>query len=166
MSRAGQERERPLAPGLDLDLGLVDGLAQLSFLIQAMLTRIAAAEGLSLIQVRLLGTLRDRHPAMNDLARLLGLDKSSVTGLVDRAERRGLLRRTVNPRDRRAYEVGLTAKGRALARRVEREFEREAARLTAGLAPPEQASLSAAITRILLDDARAREIELFPGGSR
>src|ERR1700733_11817508 len=101
ISRASAPQHRPAMP----DLGLVDALAQLSFLIQATLTRIAAAHDLSFVQIRLLGALRDRHPGMNELAKLLGLDKSSITGLVDRAERRGLVRRTVNPRDRRAYEV-------------------------------------------------------------
>ena len=33
---------------------------------------------------------------MNELARLLDLDKSSVTGLVDRAERRGLVARSLD----------------------------------------------------------------------
>ena len=72
-------------------LSPVDGLAQLSFLIQGMLERRAAEHDLSIIQTRLLGVLRDRTPTMHELARFLGLDKSSATGLVDRAERRGLV---------------------------------------------------------------------------
>src|ERR1700691_3430438 len=67
-------------------LSPADGLAQLSFLIQGILERRAREQDLSIIQIRLLGVLRDRRPTMNELARLLGLDKSSVTGLVDRAE--------------------------------------------------------------------------------
>jgi DNA-binding MarR family transcriptional regulator len=72
------------------DLGIVDALAQLTFLVQGTLARRAAEYELSIIQMRLLGVLRDRTPAMNDLAKILELDKSSLTGLVDRAERRGL----------------------------------------------------------------------------
>lgn len=144
------------------DLGLVDALAQLSFLIQETLTRVAAGHDLSVVQVRLLGVLRDRHPGMNDLARLLGLDKSSVTGLVDRAERRGLVRRNVNARDRRSYEVTLTPVGRSLGRRVAREFDREARRLARGLEPRERERLSSLITRVLVDEAAARNVELFP----
>ena len=141
----------------------MDSLAQLSFLIQATLMRIAAGHDLSGVQIRLLGVLRDRHPGMNDLAKLLGLDKSSITGLVDRAERRGLVRRTVNARDRRSYEVALTPSGRSLAHRVADEFEQEARRLVRGLGPGEQELLSALITGILVDDAGERGIELFPG---
>src|SRR4029077_13717636 len=58
----------------------VDGLAQLSFVIQGLLERQAAAHDLTMAQVRLLGVLRDRTPTMLELARLLGLDKSSTTG--------------------------------------------------------------------------------------
>ena len=81
------------APAARDQLGPVDGLAQLSFVIQGMLERRADEHDLSIIQTRLLGVLRDRKPTMNELARFLGLDKSSVTGLVDRAERRGLVAR-------------------------------------------------------------------------
>ena len=92
-------------------LSPVDGLAQLSFVVQGMLERRAAEHGLSIIQARLLGVLRDRKPTMNELARLLGLDKSSVTGLVDRAERRGLVIRVPSTTDRRAVLVSLTDEG-------------------------------------------------------
>src|ERR1700759_3149154 len=71
-------------------LSPADGLAQLSFLIQGLLEPRAREHALSVISPRLLGILRDRRPTMNELARFLDLDKSSVTGLVDRAERRGL----------------------------------------------------------------------------
>src|SRR5579862_7310644 len=75
------------------ELSTVDGLAQLSFLIHRALERRAAERDMSIIQMRLLGVLRDRRPTINELGRLLGLDKSSVSGLVDRAQRRGLVAR-------------------------------------------------------------------------
>ena len=90
------------APAARKQLSPVDGLAQLSFLIQGLLERRAAEHDLSIVQTRLLGVLRDRTPTMNELARFLGLDKSSVTGLVDRAERRGLVARVPSATDRRA----------------------------------------------------------------
>src|ERR1700761_6257435 len=113
-------------------LSPVDGLAQLSFVIQGMLERRAAGHHLSLAQVRLLGVLRDRTPSMNELARILGLDKSSVTGLVDRAERRGLVRRAQSPEDRRSVLVSLTDNGRALVVAASAQFEAD---LTALLDP-------------------------------
>src|ERR1700749_1978861 len=96
------------------ELDPVDGLAQLAFLITGMLERRAAERDLSIAATRLLGVLRDREPTMQELARLLDLDKSSVTGLVDRAERRGLVARAPSPADRRAVLVRLTEEGRSL----------------------------------------------------
>src|SRR6202034_2981598 len=104
---------------------------------------------LSLAQLRLLGVLRDRSPGMNELARYLGLDKSSVTGLVDRAERRGLVRRRPSSKDGRGIEVSITAAGRKLARRVETEFGKRVARLVGPLEAAEQAVLSELASRIL-----------------
>src|ERR1700753_865440 len=100
------------------DLGLVDSLAQLSFLVHATLSGFAAEHELSISLTRLLGVLRDRQPTMNELGRLLGLDKSSVTGLVDRAERRGLVARVPSTSDRRVVLVELTAAGRAVVGEV------------------------------------------------
>lgn len=96
---------------------LVDALVQSAFRVVADLTRIGAAHDLSLTQLRVLGILRDReHVRIGDLARHLGLERSTLSGLVDRAEQRGLLRRTRGDADRRATEVELTPDGRALAR--------------------------------------------------
>ena len=104
MKRDDAGRSRTADPER-VDLGVVDALAQLSFVVQGALGEIATAHDLSIIQTRLLGVLRDRTPGMNELARFLGLDKSSVTGLVDRAERRGLVRRRPSSADGRGIGV-------------------------------------------------------------
>ncbi|GAA0434428.1 MarR family winged helix-turn-helix transcriptional regulator [Leifsonia naganoensis] len=95
---------------------LVDALVQTSFVVTGVLTRVAAERDLSLTQLRMLGVLRDRRPRMAQLAALLGLDKSTVSGLIERAERRGLVRRVPSADDARAVEVEATADGLALAR--------------------------------------------------
>src|ERR1700691_1163926 len=112
MAQASPSPSRGRDSQREADLGIVDALAQLSFLVQGTLVRHAATHDLSMIQTQLLGVLRDRVPTMQELARLLELDKSSVTGLVDRAERRGLVKRTPSIDDRRAVGVNLTSSGR------------------------------------------------------
>ncbi len=136
------------------DLGLVDGLAQLSFLVQGTLAKHAAAHDLSMIQTRLLGILRDREPTMQELARLLDLDKSSVTGLVDRAERRGLVKRARSQDDRRTIRVTLTPSGRRIVAEVASAFAADIASATAGLSTAETAQLSGMATRIVHQQAR------------
>lgn len=100
-------------------LTVVDALAQLAFATHEALTRVAAAEQLSVTQLRVLGILRDRTPTMADIADRLGLDRSSVTGLIDRAEKRGLLERAPSPVDARSTIVRITAEGRRVGRGLE-----------------------------------------------
>src|ERR1700761_1705611 len=103
---------RPLPA--DVDLGLVDALAQLTFTVHATLGRIAARHDVSITQTRLLGILRDRRPTIKELAGFLQVDKSSMTGLVDRAEERGLVQRVSSPLDGRSVLVAITTAGRSL----------------------------------------------------
>jgi NAD(P)H-dependent FMN reductase/DNA-binding MarR family transcriptional regulator len=137
------------------DLGLVDGLMQLSFSVQALLGRVAAENDLSLLQARLLGVLRDRTPGMAQLAHVLNLDKSSATGLVDRAVLAGLVRRSAAPHDGRAVQVELTAKGRRLTDLCTAEIEREIFVMTSGITEPRQKLLSTLASDIVLRDVVA-----------
>jgi MarR family transcriptional regulator, lower aerobic nicotinate degradation pathway regulator len=140
---------------------MVDALAQLSFLIQGTLERRASEHGLSMAQTRLLGVLRDRNPTMNELARLLELDKSSVTGLVDRAERRGLVRRVPSKTDGRAVQVSLTEVGRAQVAGIATSFENDVAAILAALPSVDRKALSALVSRVLVARATAHGIDLF-----
>ena len=54
---------------------------------------------------------------MGELARYLMCDSSNVTGITDRLEERGLVRRTLSDQDRRVKLLVLTDEGRASARR-------------------------------------------------
>ena len=149
------------APAARKQLSPVDGLAQLSFLIQGLLERRAAEHDLSIIQTRLLGVLRDRTPTMNKLARFLGLDKSSVTGLVDRAERRGLVARVPSATDRRAVLVSLTDEGRSFVSQAAAAFEADVSALLSRLPPRERETLSRIVSRLLVAHASDRGIDLF-----
>jgi DNA-binding MarR family transcriptional regulator len=147
-ARRGEE------PGLGLPLP--DGLAQLAFAVQGAIGRVADLHDLSLVQMRLLGILRDREPAMLAVATVLDLDKSSVTGLVDRAERRGLVRRATAPEDGRTVRVTLTARGRRLAQTLTKQVDRELAQLVEGLSEAHREALSTIASQIVADDARRR----------
>jgi DNA-binding MarR family transcriptional regulator len=113
MPTSGSAAQPPPATEEDL----IDALVRASFEVMAVLTRIGAEHDLSLTQLRVLAILRDRRVRMSDLAEYLGLDKSTISGLVDRAEKRGLLRREPNPADKRAVDVLVTAAGSELAAR-------------------------------------------------
>ena len=124
---------------------VVDALAQLSWHVQSSIGDAAAAHGISTSQLRLLGILRDREPEMLALARYLRLDKSSVSGLVARAESRGLVERTPLASDGRRVAVRLTASGRALAADLEAEVQSQLAPLIDGMSGAEQSALVALV---------------------
>jgi DNA-binding MarR family transcriptional regulator len=159
-SRRPAEAPASAPPSGEADLGLVDALAQLSFAVQGALTRVAAAHDASIIQTRLLGILRDRHPTITELAAFLQLDKSSVTGLVDRAEERGLVQRVASVHDRRSVQVTITAAGQELFDRARADFEAALAALVADLTPAQRRQLSAAASLVAVADARLRGIDI------
>ena len=128
---------------------LVDALVQTAFTTMAVLTRVSAEHDLSLTQLRVLGILRDRRLRMAGLAGFLGLEKSTMSGLVERAERRGLLERTPSADDRRVVEVSLSPSGAELAERVHAEVARSLAPTFAGLPATEQARLTVLLDRML-----------------
>jgi len=154
----------PAAPArAGSDLGLVDAIAQLSFLVQNALAELAGEYDLSLIQTRLLGVLRDREPTMNELGRHLGLDKSSITGLVSRAQKRGLVSRTVSEIDRRVVRVSIADAGRDLVQQVAERFTERIEDLAAALADTDQQHLSRLASRIVLADMRRHGLD--PGSA-
>lgn len=130
MARRGQDETA--ATG---DEALLDALVQTSYAVIEVLTVVAARHELSLTLLRVIAILRDHTPSMSELAEHLGLDRSSVTGLVDRAVARGLLCRIGDERDRRSSRVTLTNIGHDLAEtcaeEVICELEPLLARLTA-----------------------------------
>jgi DNA-binding MarR family transcriptional regulator len=94
---------------------------------------------------------------MLELARYLDLEKSSLSGLVDRAEKRGLLERIPSPEDRRAATIRVTPRGRRLSRTIEDEARSEVEALVRPLPDADQKRLAALIWRVL--SAR----EMLPG---
>lgn len=158
---------RTRRPSRRVDLGIVDALVQSSFLIQQMLGDITAEHDLSITQARLLGVLRDREPRMAELAQLLALSKQSTTGLVDRAERRGLVRRVSIPvGDERAVHVSLTDDGRRLATEVHDQVAQRVAAVASDLSEANRARLSMLLSQVVVRDADQHGADLDPRHAR
>jgi DNA-binding MarR family transcriptional regulator len=128
---------------------LIDALVRTSFVTMAVLTKIGAEHDLSLTQLRMLAILRDRRAKMSALADYLGLDKSTISGLVDRAEKRGLLQREANPVDGRSVEVVLTREGTELAARGATEIAGSLSPMTNTLNRAEMHRLTTLLERML-----------------
>jgi DNA-binding MarR family transcriptional regulator len=87
-------------------------LIKLSFSQQTQVSPLAAELELSPAQCHVLRLLEPDKPLpMRAVAEGLCCDASNVTGLVDRLESRGLVRRTASASDRRVKALELTPKG-------------------------------------------------------
>jgi DNA-binding MarR family transcriptional regulator len=126
---------------------LRDALAQVSFALMAVLTEVAAEYDLSLTQLRVLGILRDREPTMADLATFTGLERSTVSGLVERAAARGLVTKTADPDDGRSVRVTLTESARDLVPEITATIGNRIQPLTGRLSVVEQKKLTALLNK-------------------
>ncbi|MEV5507305.1 MarR family winged helix-turn-helix transcriptional regulator [Streptomyces orinoci] len=106
----------------------------------------AARHGLTSVQAKLLAQLKGPVP-MRGLAELLVCDASNVTGIVDRLEARGLVRRETDPADRRVKNVVATEEGRRTIERVRAEMQATHSALDA-LTEEERATLYTLLERL------------------
>lgn len=127
---------------------LTDALVQATFMTMAVLSSVAADNDLSLTQLRVLAILRDRRVRMSALAAYLGLDRSTMSGLIERAEKRGLAARAPDPGDGRAVDVFLTQAGAELADALYIRVQQELAPAMGRLAPTERRRLRALLRQL------------------
>lgn len=92
-----------------------------------------------------------------ELAREYGIDASAVTRLVDRLEKRGLLKRVRSSEDRRAVRLALTPEGLAIAARMPAIFRSVTEHLSAGFTPEEVGFLKSMLRRILSNSCEASQ---------
>jgi DNA-binding MarR family transcriptional regulator len=103
------------------------------------------------------GVLRVLHSAedegakglrFTDLSKRLLIRPPSVTGVVDRMERAGLVVREDEPADLRVKKVVLTGKGREITVRVLREHRSQIASVLGGLSSEEQTELQRLLSKL------------------
>jgi DNA-binding MarR family transcriptional regulator len=134
------------------EIGIVAALVRSAFLVNAVYTESGREYGLTPQQGQLLCVLMGQPYGMSELGAILGLAKSSLTGLVDRTERNGLVRREPDQEDTRAVRVALTPHGSRLAAEFYAETCRRIERLPAGLSASERDRLADLLARVVLDN--------------
>jgi DNA-binding MarR family transcriptional regulator len=94
--------------------------------------------------------LIEANPRLNQsrLSEALGVDRSTVVGVIDRLQKRELVKRTPSPTDRRAYALELTAAGRDVLNQLKRQVRRHEAAIARRLDPGEQTQLVALLRRL------------------
>lgn len=98
---------------------------QVGFLLRSAFQRHTAifmsniVASLTQTQLAAIATLYYSDPlAHNELGASVGLDASTIKGVIDRLKKRGLVKAWTNVQDRRSRTVTLTAKGRQVFRKV------------------------------------------------
>jgi DNA-binding MarR family transcriptional regulator len=82
-------------------------------------------QGLSPSEGHVLSYLRGYGPApVGELVRVFGIKQSTLTSMLDRLEQAGLVRRELNPDDRRSFLVHLSDDGAALTKRTNRILQK------------------------------------------
>ncbi|MFI6873498.1 MarR family winged helix-turn-helix transcriptional regulator [Streptomyces sp. NPDC050400] len=133
-------------------MGFVTALVRSSFLVNAVYAESSRLHGLTPQQGQLMCVLMPQPYGMRELGTMLGLAKSSLTGLVDRTAQRGLVRREPDPEDGRAVRVALTERGAALVGEFYDETCRRVARLPDGLTDTERDTLADLLARVVRDN--------------
>ncbi len=118
--------------------------------------------GLSLSQVTALMRLHHLGDCgVSDLSEHIGISRAAASQMTERLVQMGLLARTENPTDRRAKQLSLTPKGKALIQEGIEARRQWLADLTNALPPAEQATISQALTA-LTEAARRLENQTEP----
>jgi len=129
-----------------------------------LFVRVIRKEGLTLPMYRVLAALAEQgHPLkLGELAALTSADVSTLSRLVSAMHRKGILSRERPESDQRSLQVGLTARGAALASRfmpVAAYYEQVA---TGGLTPANSAALKSTLIQ-LYDNLDRLENEIERG---
>ncbi len=106
--------------------------------------------GVSPVQFSILTVLAEQPDLQQvALAQEIGVDRTTLTNVLRRLERRGMLTRCVAPGDRRVKRVTLTEQGRSTLTRMQAAAERAHARTVAALPPAQQAVFLEALARLV-----------------
>jgi MarR family transcriptional regulator for hemolysin len=112
-------------------------LGRASQLLNGEFARALEASGISPREHSVLATALTGEHTQTDLARLVGLDKTTMMVTLDDLERQGLAERRPLPSDRRARVVAVTAKGEQAVQSAEAILDRVRDQVL-GLLPADQ----------------------------
>jgi DNA-binding MarR family transcriptional regulator len=101
-------------------------------------------------QFNILVLLHDAQAPMtqNDLSKKLLVDKSNITGLVDRLEKQGLIKRTEVQNDRRSYHIKLTKQGADVIKKLNASYLERVEKIMGAFNKKDQDELIAMMKRV------------------
>ncbi len=152
--------------GVEPTWGLVRGLTLYCGLFERLEREVARRHRLRQSDLRCLHEFRwDEEIPVRHLARRLGLSRSRVSRILDRLEEHRLVRRAIDPVDRRGINVHATAKGRRLLEEFYSALEPASAEQHESLRPDDVACANRVVTELCrelagrLENGRLETIE-------
>jgi len=138
-----------LVPDLGAALEFMRAIWALDHALQKTSKHMEKALGITAPQ-RLVVRILGRFPGMQagQLAAILHLHPSTLTGVLKRLQRQGLITRRVDPRDRRRATLGLTVRGRTLDVETEGKVEAAVREICAELAEAKVGEAVEVLTRL------------------
>lgn len=159
--RLGIEQMQKMSPfdderEVELPSALLCHVMLLNSVLERQGNRIAEEHGLTLSQWMALGCIGHGGEAgvrHSELGQRLMLSKAPITGVIDRLERAGYVKRGLDPHDRRAARVVITAEGCAMWETVRADLEPSSHEICACFSEAEQHLVLSLLSRMLASTA-------------
>jgi len=162
LSRGGGNSPSPDAPEKRHDLRILQALRRIIRAVELHSRKLAAEHKITAPQLVCLLAIQENEPVTATIiARLVHLSPSTVVGILDRLEKKGLAQRERDRKDRRLVNVTCTDAGRALASRAPSPLQDRLAEALTGQSELEQATISLALERVV-DLMEAGQIDAAP----
>ena len=118
----------------------------------------AFADGLELGsgEALVMAALAGGPASVQQLHLATGRRRSTLTSVLDRLEKRRLLKRTIDPADRRSFRIVPTGPGRRMARRMKARLDRLAKSAFGRWRPGDRRRLAESLERLVAPAGRAR----------
>lgn len=147
--RPAAARRAPLPPELCEHIGFMVGKAHQELV--ARMDPLTAPQGLTIRHLGIVLLISKRGALrQTDLADSIRLDRTTCMNMIDELEGAGFVRREVDPQDRRANAVTVTARGRQWLEKLKPAAEKAEREFLAPLSAAEQTRLRELLMRLVV----------------
>jgi DNA-binding MarR family transcriptional regulator len=129
-------------------MGVIPQIQHTTHRIGRHLESALAAVGVDQAEAHILSTLVDGPMSIGALVEAVGVKRSTLTNILDRLERRGLVAREINPHDRRSFLIRPTRGGQRAAKKVAAAFSDVDAKLARTTTAHERQAFDAVLARL------------------
>ncbi len=147
----------------DYEKSILNSMRQINHAISQYNRKLSACSNLTVPQLVCLQQLLEEEDwTPGKLARQVFLSQATVTGILDRLEKRSLIRRDRDRPDRRRVSIRLTEEGRRLAQEMPRPLQEQFAEQLAKLPESKQAQIDRILKEIVNMMAGTEVLDEFP----